>query len=203
MLFKSQQNNISLLCLLCPVQQGYLKGWLPISWWFNAVCLSLESRTFHLKEVVLFEKNERFLSIRTGATISGASACNTSEVLHPTPGHCWWARAERANPGVLELLQRASDMGLFLGSKCSKCVWEGHFPSVGPFDLSHFGLPLQAHCLHIAVTTGKQTHYTISQTDSPWYLMPHVVCLPRLHHVSMGSLKAVFFRVIILQLSSS
>lgn len=89
--------------------------------------LSLESRTFHLKEVVLFEQNKRFLFTGTGATTSGASACNTSEVLHPLSGHCWWARVENANPGAPELLQGASDTGLF---------WGPNVPSVCGRDVS-------------------------------------------------------------------
>lgn len=155
---------------------------------------SLGSRAFHFMGGCSFRESGRFLFIGTGTTTSGAS-----DALPATPVRfCIPTLAAAGGPEwkvhiqeCLNLSREHLTRGLF-GSKCSECVWEGHFPLVGPFDLSHFGLPLQVYCLHIAVTTGKQTHYTISQPDSPWYLMPHVVWLPRLHHVSMGSLKAGF-----------
>lgn len=164
------------------------------------------SRAFHLKGGCSFEQNRRFLFTGT----SGATTWGVSDALLSRPGSFGIpVLATAGGPelrvqiqGCLNFPREHLTQGLF-GSKCSKCAWEGHYSLVGPFDLSHFGLPLQAYCLHIAVTTGKQMHYTISQPDSPWYLMPHVVWLPWLHHVSMGGLKAVFFWVITLQLSRS
>lgn len=145
----------------------------------------------------LCNRRERRLLIR-----AGASACYTSQVLHPIPVCFWWGRVKSANPGVLEHLQRPSDTGPFGVQMFQVCVERTFLFSRSLWSLSLRASPpglLFAHCCNY-----RKTNALYNFPDWLTLVLDASCCLVTLiASCQHGKLKGWFFWVIILQLSSS